>query len=137
MQGRNSLEVLQAAMTSGTFNNLLPPAVYVTTPPPPPPPPPHSLQNNHPQVAGNLGNQVAESQALACSASSSRASASASQPNSPPRCRNNGESSQGNVRNNGDAREGEARAASANSQHPPGTTWSFEEQFRQVRQANT
>lgn len=90
---------------------------------------------------------MVENQVLACSASSSRASVSTSEPNesSPPRCRNNGEGSsrnngepsQGNSRNNGEAREGEARAAPVNNQHPSGANWSFEEQFRQVRQANT
>lgn len=139
LQSRNSLEVLQAAMTSGNFG-LFPP-LYMSTPPPPPPPslpPPQPSQNNHSQVSGNLGNQVPENQTLVCSTSSSRsASTSQSNESSPPRCRNNGESSQGNPRNNGEAREGEARAASVNSQHPPGANWSFEEQFRQVRQAYT
>ncbi|KYQ55075.1 Protein dead ringer [Trachymyrmex zeteki] len=133
LQGRNSLEVLQAAMSSGNFG-LFPP-LYMSSPPPPPPPPPslpsQSSQNNHSQIAGSLGNQIGD-QALACSTTSSRpASTSQSNESSPPRCRNNGES-QGNSRNNGEAREGETRAASVNSQHPPGTNWSFEEQFRQL-----
>ncbi|XP_011158647.1 protein dead ringer isoform X2 [Solenopsis invicta] len=129
LQGRN-LEALHAAMASGNLSNLFPP-LYMSSPPPLPLPQP--LQNNHSQVAGNLGNQVTENQALACS-TSSRAPVSTSQPNesSPPRCRNNGDASQGNTRNNGEAREGEARAASANSQHTSGTNWSFEEQFRQL-----
>lgn len=149
LQGRNSLEVLQAAMSSSNFGNLFPP-LYMS--PPPPPPPSHlsqPSQNNHLQVAGNLASQVAENQTLACSATSTSRAASVSQSNesSPPRCRNNGETSQGSTRNNGEssqgsrnngeAREGETRAASVNSQHPPGANWSFEEQFRQVRQANT
>ncbi|XP_018376467.1 PREDICTED: protein dead ringer-like isoform X1 [Trachymyrmex cornetzi] len=135
LQNRNSLEALQAAMSSGNFGTLFPP-LYMSSPPPPPPPPPslpsQTSQNNHSQIAGSLGSQIGENQALACSTTSSRP-ASTSQPNesSPPRCRNNGES-QGNSRNNGEAREGETRAASVNSQHPPGTNWSFEEQFRQL-----
>lgn len=140
LQSRNSLEVLQAAMTSGNFGTLFPP-LYISSPPPPPPPPPslssQPSQNNHSQIAGSLGNQIGENQALACSTTSTRSVAtSQSNESSPPRCRNNGES-QGNSRNNGEAREGETRAASVNSQHPPGTNWSFEEQFRQVRQAYT
>lgn len=146
LQSRNSLEVLQAAMSSSNFGNLFPP-LYMS--PPPPPPPSHLAQpsqNNHLQVAGNLASQVAENPALATSASRA-ASATQSNESSPPRCRNNGEASQGSTRNNGEssqgsrnngeAREGETRAASVNSQHPPGANWSFEEQFRQVRQANT
>lgn len=143
LQGRNSLEVLQAAMSSTNFGNLFPP-LYMSPPPPPPPSHLPQPQNNHLQVAGNLASQVTENQALACSASSSRAaSTSQSNESSPPRCRNNGETSQGSTRNNGessqgsrnngDAREGgEARVASVNSQHPPGANWSFEEQFRQL-----
>jgi len=125
-------------MSGGTFGNLFPP-IFMSSPPPPPPPPlPPQPSQNHSQITGNLGNQVAENQVLACATSSSRsASISQSNESSPPRCRNNGESSQGSSRNNGETREGEARAASANSQHPPGGNWSFEEQFRQVRQANT
>ncbi|XP_011051144.1 PREDICTED: AT-rich interactive domain-containing protein 3C isoform X1 [Acromyrmex echinatior] len=135
LQGRNSLEVLQAAMNSSSFGNLFPP-LYLSSPPPPPPLPPslssQPSQNNHSQIAGSLGNQIGENQALACSTTSSRPVAtSQSNESSPPRCRNNGES-QGNSRNNGEAREGETRAASVNSQHPPGTNWSFEEQFRQL-----
>ena len=139
LQSRNSLEVLQAAMTSGNFGTLFPP-LYISSPPPSSLPPPSlslpSSQNNHLQIAGSLGNQIGENQALACSTTSTRPVATQSNESSPPRCRNNGES-QGNSRNNGEAREGETRAASVNSQHPPGTNWSFEEQFRQVRQANT
>ncbi|XP_012532312.1 protein dead ringer isoform X2 [Monomorium pharaonis] len=124
LQGRN-LEALHAAMASGNLGNLFPP-LYMS--PPPPPPLPQPLLNNS-QIVGNLGNQVVENQALP--ASSSRTSTSQSE-SSPPRCRTNGETSQGTTRNNGEAREGETRAASVNSQHPPGTNWSFEEQFRQL-----
>ncbi|XP_024875898.1 protein dead ringer isoform X1 [Temnothorax curvispinosus] len=141
LQGRNNLEVLQAAMSSNF--GLFP---YMSQPPPPSSHiPPQPLQNNHLQVAGNLGIQGVENQALGCSASSSRVPISTTPANesSPPRCRNNGESSQGSSRNNGEslqgssrnngeAREGEARAASVNSQHPSGANWSFEEQFRQL-----
>ncbi|KAG5317419.1 DRI protein, partial [Pseudoatta argentina] len=136
LQGRNSLEVLQAAMNSSTFNSIFPP-LYLSSPPPPPPLPPslpsQPSQNNHSQIAGSLGNQIGENQALACSTTSSRpvATSQSNAESSPPRCRNNGES-QGNSRNNGEAREGETRATSVNSQHPPGTNWSFEEQFRQL-----
>ncbi|KYM93739.1 hypothetical protein ALC62_15664 [Cyphomyrmex costatus] len=123
--------------TTGSFSSLFPP-IYMSPPPPPPSLPSQLSQNNHSQIAGSLGNQVAENQALACTTTTSSRPASTSQSNesSPSRCRNNNVESQGNSRN-GEAREGEARAASVNSQHPPGNNWSFEEQFRQVRQANT
>ncbi|XP_018338997.1 PREDICTED: AT-rich interactive domain-containing protein 3C-like isoform X2 [Trachymyrmex septentrionalis] len=125
---RSNLEVLQAAITNN-FSTIFPP-IYVSPPPPPLPPPalPQPSQNNHSQIAGSLGNQIGDNQALAASRP-----VSISQPNEspPPRCRNNGES-QGNSRNNGEAREGESRAASVNNQHQSGTNWSFEEQFKQL-----
>lgn len=143
MQQRNGLEALHAAM-SGSFNVPLLP-MYMSPPPPPPPPmpqqqPPHPQSNHSQPIASNLGN-VVENQLMMASASASvRPPAANSQTGESPQrnCRNNSESSQGSSRNNGESRECESRtSASANNQHPSGSNWNFEEQFRQVRQAST
>ncbi|XP_070150401.1 protein dead ringer isoform X2 [Polyergus mexicanus] len=150
---RNGLEALHAAMSSNFSVPLFPPMYMSSQPPPPPPLPqqqsPHSQSNHSQPIVSNLGN-VVENQLMIASASiSASTSASASAPASasvrPPaansqtgespqrNCRNNSESSQGSSRNNGESRECESRAStSANNQHPSGSNWNFEEQFRQL-----
>ncbi|XP_050450331.1 AT-rich interactive domain-containing protein 3A-like isoform X2 [Cataglyphis hispanica] len=142
MQQRNGLEALHAAMT-GNFNVPFIPSIYMSPPPPPPPSllqqqPPHPQSNHSQPIASNLAN-VVENQLMIASASTSAsvrppaAPSQAMRGESPQRnCRNNSESSQGSSRNNGESRECESRTAPANNQHPSGSNWNFEEQFRQL-----
>lgn len=151
---RNGLEALHAAMSSNFSVPLFPPMYMSSQPPPPPPLPqqqsPHSQSNHSQPIVSNLGNVVENQLMMASASASASTSASASASVRPPvansqtgespqrNCRNNSESSQGSSRNNGESRECESRAStSANNQHPSGSNWNFEEQFRQVRQAST
>lgn len=130
-------------MSGGNFTVPMFPPMFMSSPPPPPllsqqQQQQHS-QNNHSQpAASSLGN--IESQLMLASASIRPPGTSSQAGESPQRnCRNNSESSQGSSRNNGESRECEPRpgTSSGSNQHPSGSNWNFEEQFRQVRQAST
>ncbi|XP_043253129.1 protein dead ringer-like isoform X3 [Colletes gigas] len=110
LNNKSGLEALQAAMGSGGFNlpfSFPPPAAFLT--------PQHHSQNSHPQsgIVGGIGNQMTSS-------ASSHSS----------------ESSQGSARNGGEPREGSNHSQnnSTGTNHQQQTSWSFEEQFKQVRQ---
>lgn len=95
-------------------------------------------------VVSNIGN-VSESQMAMPSSSKSQPNDSPGRHNGePPQGnlpRNNGEPSQGNPpRNNGEPPrdpEPSRNVMPANNQHQAGTNWSYEDQFKQVRQAST
>ena len=122
LNNKNNLEVFQAAM--GNSNYGLPysfptPSQYLL--------PQHSGQNNHPQPGGGGtgdGGGGGMANAMLSSASS-----------------HSSESSQGSARNGIETRERESSNHSqGNGQgnsHQQQTNWSFEEQFKQVRQAST
>lgn len=136
MPGRNGFEAaLQTAMTGTPFSTLFPPSMYMS------PLPQHII--DHPPIASNMGN-LSENQMIVPSSSKS-------QPNDSPGRHNGESSSQGNSRNNCEPPQGNSRnngepprdpeparnAMPANNQHPSGTNWSYEDQFKQVRQAST
>lgn len=115
LTNKSGLEALQVAMSGAGFNlpfSFPPPAAFLT-------PQQHS-QNNHSQtsnaIVSGIGNQMTSS-------ASSHSS----------------ESSQGSGRNGGEPREtsnhSQSNSTGANQQQQ--TSWSFEEQFKQVRQAST
>ncbi|XP_012235877.1 protein dead ringer-like isoform X2 [Linepithema humile] len=132
LPGRNGLEALQNAMSSGHMPfNIFPPSMYM---------PPLSQQisqivDHHSPVAPNIGS-VSENQMV-------MPSSSKSQPNDSPG-RHNGESSQGSSRNNGEPPQGNPRnngepppelsrnVMPGNNQHQAGTNWSYEDQFKQL-----
>lgn len=147
IQTRNGLEALQAVMSGTNFTVPMFPPLFMSSPPPPPLMPQQQqqqqhqhAQNNHSQPIASSPGNIVENQLMMAS-SSVRASVGSSQTSESPQrnCRNNSESSQGSSRNNGESRECEPRpgTSSGNNQHPSGSNWNFEEQFRQVRQAST
>ncbi|XP_063980762.1 protein dead ringer-like isoform X5 [Diachasmimorpha longicaudata] len=109
LNNKSGLEALQAAIGSGSFNlpfNFPPPAAFLT--------PQHP--NNNPQTPGGGGG--GSNNAVTSSASS-----------------HSSESSQGSARNVSDAREGTGQSQNSNNSNShQQTSWSFEEQFKQVRQ---
>ncbi|XP_078049117.1 retained isoform X1 [Augochlora pura] len=112
LNNKSGLEALQAAMGGGGFNlpfSFPPPAAFLT--------PQHHSQNNHPQSAV-MGVGVGNNQ-MTSSASS-----------------HSSESSQGSARNGGEPREtsNHSQNNSTGTNHQQQTSWSFEEQFKQVRQ---
>ncbi|XP_076475685.1 retained isoform X7 [Bombus vancouverensis nearcticus] len=109
---KSGLEALQVAMSGAGFSlpfSFPPPAAFLT--------PQHHLQNSHPQasstIMSSIGNQL-------ISSASSHSS----------------ESSQGSGRNGGEPREtsNHSQSNSTGTNHQQQTSWSFEEQFKQVRQ---
>ncbi|XP_076176169.1 retained isoform X2 [Ptiloglossa arizonensis] len=116
LTGKSGLEALQAAMGAGAaggFNlpfTFPPPAAFLT--------PQHHAQNSHSQsavIGAGLGNQMTSS-------ASSHSS----------------ESSQGSARNGGEPREGSNHSQnnSTGTNHQQQTSWSFEEQFKQLYEIN-
>ncbi|KAG7198144.1 hypothetical protein KM043_005563 [Ampulex compressa] len=111
---KSGLEALQAAMGGGGLNlsfPFAPPAAFLT--------PQHHSQNNHPQ-GGGLGNVTGNQMTSSASSHSS-------------------ESSQGSARNGVESREtsNHSQGNATGTNHQQQTSWSFEEQFKQVRQAST
>ncbi|KAK0078111.1 hypothetical protein PV326_009579 [Microctonus aethiopoides] len=122
LNNKSSLEALQAAMSSGGFNlpfSFPPPSAFLA---------PH--HNNHQQISGggvtsgggggggnNSGGGTGSNNAIASSASSLSS-----------------ESSQGSLRNVSEAREGTGQSQNSNSNNSQqqSTSWSFEEQFKQI-----
>ncbi|XP_068970943.1 AT-rich interactive domain-containing protein 3C-like isoform X4 [Bombus flavifrons] len=108
---KGGLEALQAAMSGAGFNLpfSFPPPAFLT--------PQHHPQNSHPQassaIVSGIGNQ------LTSSASS-----------------HSSESSQGSGKNGGEPREtnNHSQSNATATNHQQQTSWSFEEQFKQVRQ---
>lgn len=111
LSNKSGLEALQAAMGSGGFNlpfSFPPPAAFLA--------PPHHSQSQG-FAAGGTNN------AITSSASS-----------------HSSESSQGSGRNGGESRcrtEDGHTQNNIGTNHQQQTSWSFEEQFKQVRQAST
>ncbi|XP_060817804.1 protein dead ringer isoform X5 [Bombus pascuorum] len=112
LTNKSGLEALQVAMSGAGFNlpfSFPPPAAFLT--------PQHHVQNSHPQagsaMVNSIGNQITSS-------ASSHSS----------------ESSQGSGRNGGEPREtnNHSQNNSTGTNHQQQTSWSFEEQFKQVRQ---
>ncbi|XP_071862543.1 retained isoform X3 [Bombus fervidus] len=112
LTNKSGLEALQVAMSGAGFSlpfSFPPPAAFLT--------PQHHSQNSHPQsssaIVNNIGNQITSS-------ASSHSS----------------ESSQGSGRNGGEPREtsNHSQNNSTGTNHQQQTSWSFEEQFKQVRQ---
>ncbi|CAD1476132.1 unnamed protein product, partial [Heterotrigona itama] len=117
LAGKSGLEALHAAMGSGGFNlpfTFPPPAAFLT--------PPNHSQNIQPQPAAVGTGSVSGNQATSSASSHSS------------------ESSQSSGRTGGgEAREGSNHSQQSNStgtNHQQQTSWSFEEQFKQVRQAS-
>lgn len=115
LNNKSGLEALQAAMGGGGFNlpfSFPPPAAFLT--------PQHHTQNSHPQSGGGIGSGVGNQVTSSASSHSS-------------------ESSQGSARNGGEPRESSnhSQSNSTGTNHQQQTSWSFEEQFKQVRQAST
>ncbi|OAD62520.1 hypothetical protein WN48_06935 [Eufriesea mexicana] len=115
LNNKSGLEALQAAMGGGGFNlpfSFPPPAAFLT--------PQHHSQNSHPQSGGGIGSGVGNQVTSSASSHSS-------------------ESSQGSARNGGEPRESSnhSQSNSTGTNHQQQTSWSFEEQFKQVRQAST
>nr|XP_033341868.1 protein dead ringer-like isoform X1 [Megalopta genalis] len=112
LNNKSGLEALQAAMGGSGFNlpfSFPPPTAFLT--------PQHHSQNNHAQSAvmgGGVGNNQMTSSASSHSS----------------------ESSQGSARNGGEPREtsNHAQNNTTGTNHQQQTSWSFEEQFKQVRQ---
>ncbi|XP_076276234.1 retained isoform X2 [Lasioglossum baleicum] len=114
LNNKSVLEALQAAMGGGGFNlpfSFPSPAAFLT--------PQHHSQNNHPQSAG-MGGGVGNNQ-MTSSASS-----------------HSSESSQGSARNGGEPREtsNHSQNNSTGTNHQQQTSWSFEEQFKQLYEIN-
>ncbi|XP_012286449.1 protein dead ringer isoform X2 [Orussus abietinus] len=108
--GKSGLEALQAAMGSGGFNlpfSFPPPAAFLA--------PQHHPQNSHPAATGTSGNALTTSSASSHSSESSQGS------------QRNGE-----VRDSGIHGGQSSAAAAAGSAHQQQTSWSFEEQFKQL-----
>ncbi|CAK9825868.1 hypothetical protein ANTRET_LOCUS3804 [Anthophora retusa] len=115
LNNKSGLEALQAAMGGSGFNlpfSFPPPAAFLT--------PQHHSQNSHPQSGGGIGSGVGNQVTSSASSHSS-------------------ESSQGSARNGGEPRESSnhSQSNSTGTNHQQQTSWSFEEQFKQVRQAST
>ncbi|XP_031833425.1 retained isoform X2 [Nomia melanderi] len=114
LSNKSGLEALQAAMSGGGFNlpfSFPPPAAFLT--------PQHHPQNNHPQ-SGNMGGGLVGNQ-MTSSASS-----------------HSSESSQGSARNGGEPRDtsNHLQNNSTGTNHQQQTSWSFEEQFKQLYEIN-
>ncbi|CAL7936838.1 unnamed protein product [Xylocopa violacea] len=112
LNNKSGLEALQAAMGGSGFNlpfSFPPPAAFLT--------PQHHSQNSHPQSGGGIGSSVGNQVTSSASSHSS-------------------ESSQGSARNGGEPRESSnhSQSNSTGTNHQQQTSWSFEEQFKQVRQ---
>ncbi|XP_043796773.1 protein dead ringer isoform X2 [Apis laboriosa] len=114
LNNKSGLEALQAAMGGSGFNLpfSFPPPAFLT--------PQHHSQNSHAQSGGGsigsgVGNQVTSS-------ASSHSS----------------ESSQGSARNGGEPRETNSQSQSntTGANHQQQTSWSFEEQFKQLYEIN-
>lgn len=118
LAGKSGLEALHAAMGGGGFNlpfTFPPPAAFLT--------PQNHTQNVQPQQpAAGTGSGSGNGNQATSSASS-----------------HSSESSQSSGRNGGEPREGSNHSQQSNStgtNHQQQTSWSFEEQFKQVRQAS-
>ncbi|XP_011300645.1 AT-rich interactive domain-containing protein 3C isoform X2 [Fopius arisanus] len=113
LNNKSGLEALQAAIGSGGFNlpfNFPPPAAFLT--------PQHP--NNNPQTPGGGGGGGGTNNAVNSSASS-----------------HSSESSQGSARNLSEAREGTGQSQNTNNSNShQQTSWSFEEQFKQLYEIN-
>ncbi|XP_060817801.1 protein dead ringer isoform X2 [Bombus pascuorum] len=114
LTNKSGLEALQVAMSGAGFNlpfSFPPPAAFLT--------PQHHVQNSHPQagsaMVNSIGNQITSS-------ASSHSS----------------ESSQGSGRNGGEPREtnNHSQNNSTGTNHQQQTSWSFEEQFKQLYEIN-
>ena len=114
LNNKSGLEALQAAMGGSGFNLpfSFPPPAFLT--------PQHHSQNSHAQSGGSIGSGVGNQVTSSASSHSS-------------------ESSQGSARNGGEPREtnNQSQGNTAGANHQQQTSWSFEEQFKQVRQAST
>ncbi|XP_050481149.1 protein dead ringer isoform X3 [Bombus huntii] len=109
---KSGLEALQVAMSGAGFSlpfSFPPPAAFLT--------PQHHLQSSHPQASSTIMSSIGNQ--LTSSASS-----------------HSSESSQGSGRNGGEPREtsNHSQSNSTGTNHQQQTSWSFEEQFKQVRQ---
>ena len=115
LNNKSGLEALQAAMGGGGFNlpfSFPPPAAFLT--------PQHHAQNNsHSQSGNQMGGMVGNQMTSSGSSHSS-------------------ESSQGSARNGGEPREGSNHSQnnSTGTNHQQQTSWSFEEQFKQLYEIN-
>lgn len=114
LTNKSGLEALQVAMSGAGFNlpfSFPPPAAFLT--------PQHHSQNSHPQsssaIVSGIGNQMTSS-------ASSHSS----------------ESSQGSGRNGGEPRDASnhSQSNSTGPNHQQQTSWSFEEQFKQLYEIN-
>ncbi|XP_076236263.1 retained [Calliopsis andreniformis] len=115
LNNKSGLEALQAAMGGSGFNlpfSFPPPAAFLT-------PQHHSQNNSHPQSGNQLG--VGAGNQMTSSASS-----------------HSSESSQGSARNGGEPRESSNHSQnnSTGTNHQQQTSWSFEEQFKQLYEIN-
>ncbi|XP_043279131.1 protein dead ringer-like isoform X2 [Venturia canescens] len=116
LSNKSGLEALQAAMGSGNFNlpfSFPPPAAFLT--------PQHNSHNSHQQIGGGTGAGGPGGNALTSSASS-----------------HSSESSQGSARNSSDVRDpgGHNSQNNSSNSHQQQTSWSFEEQFKQLYEIN-
>lgn len=111
---KSGLEALQAAMSGAGFNLpfSFPPPAFLA--------PQHHSQNSHPQASSAIVSGIANQ--LTSSASS-----------------HSSDSSQGSGKNVAEPREtnNHSQSNSTVTNHQQQTSWSFEEQFKQVRQAST
>ncbi|KOX70956.1 hypothetical protein WN51_03385 [Melipona quadrifasciata] len=118
LTAKSGLEALQAAINSSGFNlpfTFPPPAAFLT-------PPNHSQAVQPQPIASGSGTGNGNGNQATSSASS-----------------HSSESSQSSGRNGGEPRDGSnhsQQSSSTGANHQQQTSWSFEEQFKQVRQAS-